>query len=269
MKSVRAILLTLGVAFAATKPTDDPDTLLQKMQSRTAEHLSQLPHYTCHEVISRLVRHGSTWTRRDVVEIEVAFIGHEEFFAHSGESQFSEKIIDRVVPNGTIGNGVFGSVVQIIFSPHVADFQYAGTGKKEGHQTLRFNFKVPLERSQFLVKHGGVESLVPYEGTVWVDADTFNLVRVDLQVKQIPRYVGLRFIEEMLHYESMSIGNDTVLLPRKSELGVTDEMGNYGLNLVELQQCREFKTDSIVKYGSPVEGSGTGSANRERQEPPR
>ena len=81
-------------------------------------------------------------------------------------------------------------------------------------------------------------------------------------------YVGLRYIEEMLHYDSMQIGNDKVLLPRKSELGVTDEQNNYGLNLVELQQCREFKTDSIVKYGAPVvsPGSGTGSANRERQD---
>ena len=264
MKSLRAILLTIGVAFAANNPAhEDPDALLQKIQSRTAEHLAQLPHYTCHEVISRLVRRGTTWIRRDVVEIEVAFIGHEEFFARSGDDHFDEKIIDRVVPSGTIGNGVFGSVVQIVFTPNVAEFQYAGTGKKDGHQTVRFNFKVPLEKSQFLVKHGTNESLVPYEGTVWVDAETFDLVRVDVQVKHIPRFVGLRFIEEMLHYEVMQIGNSPVLLPRKSELGVTDEAGNYGLNLVELQQCREFKTDSIVKYGAPVEGS----ANRERQDP--
>jgi hypothetical protein len=264
VKSVRAILLTIGMAFAAGKTGhEDPDTLLQKIQNRTAEYLSQLPHYTCHEVISRLVRRGSTWIRRDTVEIEVAFIGHEEFFARSGEDHFDEKIIDRVVPNGTIGNGVFGSVVQIVFTPKVAEFQYAGTGKKEGHQTVRFNFKVPLDKSQFLVKHGGAESLAPYEGSVWVDAETLDLVRVDLQVKQIPRYVGLRWIEETMHYDVMRIGDTPVLLPRKSELVVTDDEGNYGLNLVELQQCREFKSDSIVKYGPPLEGS----ADRERQNP--
>jgi hypothetical protein len=264
VKRIRAVLFAIGVAFAAGKPVhDDPDALLEKIQSRTAEHLAQLPHYTCHEVINRLVRRGSTWIRRDTVEIEVAFIGHEEFFARSGEDHFDEKVIDRVVPNGTIGNGVFGSVEQIVFSPNVAEFQYAGTGKKEGRQTVRFNFRVPLEKSQFLVKHGSNESLAPYEGSVWVDAETFDLVRVDLQVKQIPRYVGLRWIEETMHYESMKIGSESVLLPRRSELAVTDDAGNYGLNMVELQQCREFKTDSVVKYGSPVEGS----ANRERQNP--
>jgi hypothetical protein len=263
VKRIRAILLTIGVAFASKPGHENPDTLLQRIQNRTAEYLAQLPHYTCHEVISRLVRRGSTWIRRDTVEIEVAFIGHEEFFARSGDDHFDEKIIDRVVPNGTIGNGVFGSVVQIVFSPNVADFQYAGTGKKEGHQTVRFNFRVPLDKSQFLVKHGGAESLAPYEGSVWVDAETLDLVRVDLQVKQIPRYVGLRWIEETMHYDVMKIGDAPVLLPRKSELVVTDDEGNYGLNLVELQQCREFKSDSIVKYGAPVEGS----ANREHQDP--
>jgi hypothetical protein len=266
VKQIRAILLAIGVAFAAGKSHDDPDTLLEKIRSRTAEHLAQLPHYTCHEVISRLVRRGSTWVRRDTVEIEVAFIGHEEFFARSGEDHFNEKIIDKVVPDGTIGNGVFGSVVQIVFTPNVAEFEYAGSGKKDGRQTIRFNFKVPLEKSQFLVKHGGAQSLAPYEGSIWVDAETYDLVRVDLQVKQIPRFVGLRWIEELMHYETMQIGNEQVLLPRKSELAVTDDLGNYGLNLVELQQCREFKTDSVVKYGAPVEGSPTGSADRERPE---
>jgi hypothetical protein len=264
VKTIRAILLTVGMVFAAGKPThEEPDALLEKIQSRTAEHLAQLPHYTCHEVISRLVRRGNTWIRRDIVEIEVAFIGHEEFFARSGEDRFEEKVIDRVVPTGTIGNGVFGAVVQIIFSPNVAQFKYGGTGKKDGHQTIRFDFNVPLEKSHFVAKHGANESIVPYEGSVWADAETFDLVRVDLQVKHIPKYLGLHWIEETMHYETMNIGSTPIVLSRKSELGVTDESGNFGLNLVELQQCREFRSDSVVKYGAPVEGSAT----KDRQDP--
>jgi hypothetical protein len=258
VRSILAILLAAGAAFAAGKPApDDANTLLEKMKSRTAEYLAMLPRYTCHEVINRLVRLGSQWMRRDTVEIEVAFIGREEFFARSGEDHFEERVIDRVVPHGTIGNGAFGSVVKIVFAPNVAEFQYAGTGKKNGHQTVRFNFRVPLEKSQFLVKRGASQSFVPFEGTVWVDSDTYDLVRVDLHVKNIPPHVGLRSVEEVMNYEVMQIGSAPVLLPRKSELAVTDESGSYSLNLVELQQCREFKSDSIVKYGAPVEGSAT------------
>jgi len=254
VKCLQAILLIIGTAFAAGDPVhDDPDTLLRKIQTRTAEYLAQLPHYTCHEVINRLIQHGGRFTHTDTVEIEVAFIGHQEFFARSGEDRFDERQIDRVVPHGTIGNGSFGSAVQVVFSPDVAQFHYVGSCNKEGHRTVRFNFKVPLEKSQFLVKHGGSQSLVPYEGTVWVDAATFDLVRVDLQVKHIPAYVGLRWIDERMHYEVMPIGGAPVLLPRKSELGVADESGNYGLNMVELRQCREFTSDSIVKYGAPVD----------------
>ncbi len=265
MKIICAILLAAGVLSAAGKPALDQDALLEKIRSRTAEYLDQLPHYTCHELINRLVRHGAAWTRDDTVEIEVAFIGHEEFFARSGDDHFEERIIDRVVPHGTIGNGAFGSVVKILFTPGVADFQYAGTGKKDGRQTIRVNFWVPIEKSQFLVKHGGNQSLVPFEGSIWVDAATLDLVRVDLQVKHIPAYVGLRYVEEVLHYEIMHIGSEPVLLPHKSELGVADELGNYSLNLVELQQCREFKSNSVVTYGAPVEGTAPrdGTASRE------
>jgi hypothetical protein len=251
------------VALSASKPApEDPELLLQQIRRRTAAYLAQLPKYTCHEVMNRLLRQGSTWTQLDRVEIEVAFIGREELFARPGEDHFTERVIDRVVPHGTVGNGAFGTHVELIISENMADFKYARTGKKDGHQTFRYDLTVPLERSQFLVKHSGRQSLVPYEGSIWVDAATLDLVRVDLHVKHIGPNIGVRGIEEVIHYEVMHIGDTEALLPRKSELGATDDAGNYTLNLVELQNCREFKSDSIVQYGTPTEGS----AARERQD---
>jgi hypothetical protein len=256
MTNALAVLLALVVAFAADRPTpEDPEALLQQIRSRTAAHLAQLPNYTCHEVIDRLLRRGSSWNRLDTVEVEVAFLGQQELFARPGEERFEERRIDRVVPHGTIGNGAFGAHIGAVFSQDVADFKYAGTGKKDGHRTVRYDFSVPLEKSRFLVRHAANEAIVPYEGSVWVDADTLDLVRVDLRVKHIPSHIGVRGIEESMHYKVMRIGGAEFLLPRKSELGATDDTGAYSLNLVQLQSCREFKADSIVKYGAPSEGS--------------
>jgi len=265
MFSVRymwAVLLT-GAATALTQPPhEDPETLLQKIRSRTASYLAQLPNYTCHEVMNRLVRHGDTWNQQDRVEIEVAFIGQEELFARPGENHFTDRVIDRVIQHGTVGNGAFGTLIQIITSGNVANFKYAGMGKKEGRKTFRYDFRVPLEKSQFLIKHSGKQAFVPYEGSVWVDTSTLDLVRVDIHVKHIAANLGVRGFQEVIHYEPMHIGDTEVLLPRKSELAATDDDGNYCLNLVQLQSCHEFKSDSIVQYGAPKEGS----AARERQD---
>ena len=263
MRYIHLFSLTIWVACAANKPaSEDPETLLQKIRSHTAAHLARLPHYTCHEVINRLLRQGSTWNRLDTVEIEVAIVDHEELFAKAGADHFEERVIDRVVPTGTIGNGSFGTHLDILFLQHVATFKYAGMCKKDGHQTYRYDFLVPLEKSRFLVKHSGAQAVVPYEGTVWVDADTLDLVRVDVKVKHTARQLGIRSIEEVMHYTVMQIGNTETVLPHKSELSVTDDTGFYSLNLVELRSCREFQSDSIVKYEAP----GQGSAARERQE---
>ena len=265
MKYIRAVFLTIWAACAATHPApEDPDALFEKIRSHTAEHFSRLPHYTCHEVINRQMRRGSDWYRLDTVEIQVAIVDQQELFARAGADRFEERVIDKVVTNGTIGNGAFGTHIELLFLHDIATFKYAGMCKKEGHQAYRYNFVVPLEKSQFLVKHDGAQGMVPYEGSIWVDVDTLDLVRADIKAKHIAPQLRIRWIEEILHYSVMHIGSTEVVLPHKSELGVTDDAGIYSLNQVELQGCREYQSDSIVKYGAPAQGQG--SAAREQQE---
>jgi hypothetical protein len=256
--------------FAADKNApEDPEALLQKIRVQTIAHLSQLPHYTCHEIINRLVRRGGSVNRVDTVEVEVAMIDGQEIFARAGADSFEERSIDRIVSSGTVGNGAFGTHLEILFSRGEAEFKYAGSGKKEGHQTYRFDFNVPLEKSQFLVKHSGAQGIVAYEGSVWVDTSTLELVRLEIQVKHIASQIGVRSIEEIMHYGVMHIGNTDFLLAHKSELGVMDAQGIYTLNLVELKNCREYKSDSTVQYKVPGQDSapGQGSASRDAQAP--
>ena len=58
----------------------------------------------------------------------------------------------------------------------------------------------------------------------------------------------------------VTIANTEFNLPDHSELAATDDMGNYTLNIIKLNRCREFGANSVVKYGSPTEGT----ASRER-----
>jgi hypothetical protein len=251
--------VVFAAATAADKPPDDPEALLRGIRSRTAAHLSQLPNYTCRQVVSRMLRHGSTWNQRDRVELEVAFVGRQELFSRPGEERFGEHTIEELAP-GTISNGVLGSQIDMIFASDAAEFRFAGTAKKDGHKTFRYDLRVPQEKSGFRVKHDGAEAIVPFEGSVWVDAETLDLVRVDLKVKTIPSFVGVRSIEKSMHYEVMHIADTDFLLPRNSELSATDAEGNYSLNLINIDRCRAFTVESTIKYGSPAQGT----ASRER-----
>src|SRR5215471_3159348 len=137
-----AALLISGIVLAA-QTVEDPEALFQRIKARTAEHLAQLPNYTCHETIDRMLRFRTTFQHVDTVELEVAFVGQHELYAPPGENTFEESSIEKLVHGGTIGNGAMGSPIDLIFSRNTAEFKYAGTCKKDGRKTHRFNLRVP------------------------------------------------------------------------------------------------------------------------------
>ena len=257
LKAVLASLLLSGAAVALhSQSAEDPELLFQRIKARVAEHLAQLPNYTCRETISRMLRASGSFQHLDTVELEVAFVGQQELFSRLGEDRFGEHPIEKLVSGGTINNSALGSHIDLILSQDVAEFKYAGAGKKNGHKTHRYDLRVSIEKSGYLVRRNGKVGVAGYEGSFWVDVDTLDLVRVEFKVNRIPSYLGVRLIEQSLHYKKLKIGNSEFELPQRSELAATDELGNTSLNLIKLDRCREFTGESVVKYGLPSDGSG-------------
>jgi hypothetical protein len=252
-----AILLWSTAAFSAeSHQAEDPD-LLKRIRTKITEYLSQLPNYTCHEVVDRLVRNfkpGSS-DRRDRLEMEVAFVGNRELYATAGATRFEESSLRSIVPVGTISSGAFGSHAATLFSGDGASFQYVGPCKKDGHKTFRYDFRVSQEKSQFLIRHDSVEGIVGYKGSFWVDAETLDLVRLEIKGDHIPSRIGVRSIEQLMRYKMVQVRNSGFLLPRDTVSEVQDEEGNYSLNMTSLEHCREFTGESAVTYGPPANTS--------------
>jgi len=92
------------------------------------------------------------------------------------------------------------------------------------------------------------------------------LRRLDVKCDRIPSHIGVRMIEESMRYKVVKIRNSEFLLPRNSQLAASDQLGNYSLNMVSLEGCREFSGDSVVTYDAPV-GNGASSSSADRQVP--
>jgi hypothetical protein len=253
-------------ADAQTQTAESPEALLRQFRDRMAAHLAQLPNYTCHEVVDRLLRRANSgsFERLDRLELELALVGNKELYSRKGEAQFQDQEIHNIVPAGTIGNGAFGSYVETVLSGNGAIVKYAGSTKTDGHKTFRYDFEVPQDKSHFLVRHGSAEGIVGYKGSFWADAETLDLVRVELKADHIPAYIGVNVVEESMHYKTMRIGKSDFLLPRNSRLSTADQAGNYSLNMVNLEHCREFSGESVVTFGGPAQGA---SADREVPQP--
>ena len=252
-------LLQWTTARAAdSRAAEDPELLLQRIRSKITAHLSQLHNYTCHVVIDRLVRSVSTssFDHRDTVELEVAFVSGHELFSKAGETRFEEQPIHQIVPGGMIGNDAFGSHDDDVFSGNAATFKYAGSCNKDGHKTFRYNFRVSQQSSQLLVKQNdSPNATVGYQGSFWVDAETLDMVRLEWKTDHIPPSVGLSSVEKSMRYKLARIGNSDFLLPLHTELASFDRGGNYRLNTISLERCLEFTGESVVTYGSPIDGT--------------
>ena len=118
---------------------------------------------------------------------------------------------------------------------------------------------MPQENSHLLVKHGSAQGLLAYHGSFWADLETLELVRLEIKVDQIPSYIGVRFVAEKMRYTMMRIRDSEFLLPRHSEMDASDSAGNYSLDTFNLEQCHEFKGDSVVTFATP---SDSASADR-------
>jgi hypothetical protein len=260
------MLLASTADFGQSRVTEDPEATLQQIRTKVAEQLSRLPNYTCHEGIDRLVQwlNGSGRMDQDRVDLEVAFVGKRELFARPGESQFQEQDLRKLVPTGTIGDGFFATVPKLLFLDNGVVFHYTGVVNKDHHKTDRYDFKVPEEKSGFLVRHDSAQSIVGFQGSIWADVDTHDLVRIEFKADHIPARVNLRHVAEKIRYGVVRIRDSDVLLAGHAEIETYDSDGIHTLDAVKLENCREFSAESSVQFGKPLD-----SETKDRRDPDR
>jgi hypothetical protein len=259
--SIAMLLFNLNVFAGESTAREDPDVVLQHIRAKMMEHFSQLRNYTCHVTVDRLIKRVgyNTMERQDRVSLEAAFVGDRELFSRDGETRFEERSVSSMVAGGMISNNALGFHEDAVLSGDGAEFKYRGPCKKDGHKTYRYDFHIGEEKSHFLVRHNAAEAIVGYKGTIWVDADTLDIVRVDWKSDRIPSSVGISSIEKTMHYKILRIGHTDFLLPAASELAANDERGNFSLNMITLEACREFTGESQVTYDTPAGSPSTRS----------
>lgn len=255
MRILCCFFASLSLCGSVRGAVDDPNELLGRIRRKMADNLAQLPNYTCRQTIDRMARRGGParpFQPVDSTRFEVAFLDGREYYARPGQEQFNENDIRKMVPPGTIGNGNFAMHAKIVFDSGAPEFTYVGEMKKHGRHVVRYDFRVPLERSPFVVRSGDLRRNVAYRGSFWADLETLDLVRLEVHVTEIPPELRLSAIHDAMEYRRTHIGNNDFLLPYRSELETEDSEGNAGHNYTKFDRCQEYVGTSVVQFGSIV-----------------
>lgn len=250
--------LLLLTACIPGHSADFPPEVIQLARTRAAmaQNLARLPDYTCLQTIERTTRTGLGRKPRllDTVRIEVALVNGNELFAWPGSGKFTDTGISDLVTGGAIGNGNFALHAKSLFQSTVATFTYEGMHVREGHLLRKWNYVVPQILSGYTLRVTGAgEAIVGYHGSIWADANTLDLVRLEVEADDIPPVLRIATARDSVEYARVSIGSERFLLPSMSELEMVDITGSASLNRTRFTRCRQYSGESRLVFDEPEE----------------
>jgi hypothetical protein len=250
-----ALSASTGKVVAIGPQASDP--FIEEVRKVVRDYLDELPDFICQQEIQRYIDYDGTgaWDKADTLVYELTY-------NRKRESYKPINAIGRPVTRpleesrGAYSTGDFASGLAALFDSETkAVFKPAGKERLGNRQTLLYDFTVPKGSSRLEVKAEGVEPIIAgYSGTVWIDAETKRVLRIDQAVDDLPKGFPVTHSESSVDYDVIKLrGLDMdFLLPIRAELviGNRHEKRNFR-NLIYFRFYRKFETD--VKIGEDVE----------------
>jgi len=243
----------LCVAALSAQEEPGPDALLARIQAKAGENLQRMPDYVCVQTVDRA--HRSTpkeaFKTLDTLRLQVALIGNREQYAWLDARKFDDRELRDLVGRGAIGTGNFALHAKHVFQPRVAEFKVRGEVTHQGRRALRYDYEVPWDNSSYRIRNPPHEEVVPFRGSFLVDAETLDLLRLEVTSDEIPPELGLDRVSTTLEYERAKIGASECLLPKSSELTLVALDGSESRNRTKLGDCRQYTTESKLSFEAP------------------
>lgn len=129
-----------------------------------------------------------------------------------------------------------------------AQIHFAGAEAWRGRDALKYNFRIPALVSGWRLSIGDVTGVVGEHGMFWADPRTFEVLRLEISADEIPPGLPVQSAEVAIEYGRVRIGSADILAPQQAELRLTLADGGQSRNLMEFSQCRQYHTESSIRF---------------------
>jgi hypothetical protein len=133
----------------------------------------------------------------------------------------------------------------------VTRFHFAGREKLGERDTLRWDFTLAKEDNEWVVSVGQRSAKVNWTGSLWADAETELLLRLQTQAMQFPARFPVKAAARSIDYARVRIGPRDVLLPVAADDRVQEAGGAWNINRSRFGQCREYSASSEITFDTP------------------
>jgi hypothetical protein len=255
MRCLPALLLA---SILAAQPTPDQ---LARIRRLMQERLSHLANLTCLETIHRSVSgRGARSGGSDTLRLEVAFVNGKELFSRLNAGRFDERGVGQFGKGGAIESGLFATLIRYIFGVQGPVFRYSGDEILHGRPTVRYNYSVPLQASGYQISVGPKRATVGFSGSFWADAETLQVLRLNVRADHIPISLGLAESVQTIDYGRVVINEADLFLPERAELALTRLDGGQSHNRTDFSHWLQYVGESTLKFdevpsGEPAEAA--------------
>jgi hypothetical protein len=276
--------LMLGIVFAPIilgiasdlRAADDSSALLARAREKIVNATHRLLKCTCLETIDRtyyvapiekLSRHIMTEApasscdakefgkngplsldARDRLRLSVAVSGDKEIYSWAAASRFDSRSVFKLVSNGPISMGPFGTSLLDIFDNPGARFKFIGKQSDGSVELFEYSFEVPPEASHYDI---GVENgwkVTGYHGSFRIYSATAELASLVEETEQLPPDARMCRAKTSIDYHSVLIGDGEFLIARQSELKTLTANANETSSVSTFSGCHEYTAESSLRF---------------------
>ena len=231
--------------------------VLEKARVATLAATESMPDFIVRQQIIRSYALGNTenWQINDRLTIAVTYR------ANQGED-YKVLAVNGLPPNkeikegrsyeelgGTSSSGEYVSMLASLFRPETqTTFKAVDTDLLRGHRAIVYEFEVKQQNSRQSLKTTGARAVVVgYRGRVWIDRETWRVLRIEDIATDIPADFPIRSKQSLTDYDWVAIAERKYLLPVVVDLRMTTPIQGQ---LVQFRN--EIRFRNYQKYGTEV-----------------
>lgn len=255
------------LAGAAAYGAEEPPGLRERFLNLVKAEMARVPDFVCTQNVERFSRTSpdQAWQKVDTVRFEVALVGDHELYSLPGARGFHARTPAGLIGRGTISTGQFALLAKHVFLTSTAQFTYKGETEQNGRSAYEYTYDVPAKQSSYHLRSQAAEAVVAFQGSFWMDRDSLDLIRLEVQPYDIPEPLHLTETETVLDYSRVMIDGTGVLLPVAASLSVVTAEGESTLNRTRLGGCRHYRSESTIQFATEA---AQATNERDRRIPP-
>jgi len=239
--------LILSLAAGVAAGNEDP---ISQIRFQVADRTARIPNYTCLETIERswYASDYSGSLVRDRMRFEVSVVAGTEQFAWPGGGPLDIHERQIILGRGLTKTGDFVGFVAAIFGTDAAAYTLVGEEAIGGRRAIRYEYRVPQANSRYTITQNGVTVVVGFHGSFWVDPETLDLMRVELDADKIPASFRRRSVTISIDYGLVAVGTGNFLLPQLTDARTVTDRKLENRTTTRFSECRQFLAESSISF---------------------